>query len=143
MPVKDIASDLEVLKNNALSVTADGQLTGDSVDMADFGEGGMITANVTAYTDGQHAVTVQESADDGASDPWTDVPAEKLIINGTNVASALTAAGDALAKVGFFSTKRYIRPAVDSTGVTTGADLSLFVTRKGELLPVTVEVPTP
>jgi len=143
MPVKDIASDLEVLKNTAVSVAADGQETGESVDMADFGEGGMVVADVTSYTDGAHALTVQESADDGDSDPWTDVPAEKLIINGTNIASNETSEGDALVKVGFFATKRYIRPAVDSSDVTTGAEIALSVIRKGEILPVAVEVPVP
>ena len=138
MSVKDIASNLEVIKIEDFAVSANGQLVSTvALDMADFEEGLVVAGNCTSYTDGDHVIGFQESSDDGASDPYADIAAEKIIgSDAGRTVDAVTADGDSEKKAGCFSTKRYIKITIDSTGVTTGAAITVNAIRKGELLPV-------
>lgn len=132
MSVKDIASNLRTALLSAIAVAANGVVNGNSVDGADYELGLMFVFDTSDYTDGDHAVSLEESDDDAA---WTAVPAEKLI--GTPpVISAASVEGDALPKLGVFSNKRYVRPVITSTGVTTGADIRVLDVQKAEHMPV-------
>jgi len=132
MPVKDIISNIEAQKAEDFTVAANGTLQGaTAIDTADFGEGVGVVANCTAYTDGSHVLGFEDSAD-GSTD-WQAVSGDKVILAET--VSAVTTDGDILKKAGVFSTRRYLRPTVVSTGVTTGASISVIAVKCPEILP--------
>lgn len=130
MAVKDNVSALQFTKNDEISVSGNGTVEGNSIDTAHFEEGVCVFAYCTAYTDGTHNLSFTES-DDNVT--FTAVPAEKLI--GSGSVGAASAEGAALAKVGVFSNARYVKPAVVSTGVTTGATIDIFAVKSAELQP--------
>lgn len=137
MAVKDNVSDIRASQNDTIAVSADGTVAGNAVDTADYELGLTFVAFTTAYTDGTHVLGAQESDDDGATDPYTAVSADKLIIPvaGDNSAAAAVNEGDACIKVGVFSNKRYVKPIITSTGVTTGATFSVMDIQKTEYGP--------
>lgn len=129
---RDIVSQLETQLSLQSNITTNTTTTGNSTDNADFEEGLMYSCLITTYTDGDYTLGIEESDDDGATDPWTAVPAEKLIAGGTESADTVGAWG----KIGAFSTKRYTRPTILSENVTTGALVTCIVTRKSEYQPI-------
>lgn len=129
--VKDIVSNIRsiiVLLGSAIASNT--TTTGASVDTADFGEGLAFFCNVRSFTDGVYTLSAQES-DDNVN--FTAVAAEKVI--GSSAQSAATGSNP-MGKIGVFSTKRYVRPIVVSTGVTTGATVDVVAVQAGEYLPV-------
>ncbi len=138
MAIKDNVSEMLLSYNANLVAASNGDLTGAGVDTADLELGLTLAAFTSVYIDGTHTLTAQESADNGVTDPWTDVPAEKLIIPFTdsNVANAAVSFGDPMLKVGVFSNKRWVRPKLTSEGVTGGATFAVISAQKAEQSPV-------
>lgn len=136
MATRDNTSNNEVEIAFSASITTDTTTNSLGIDMSDFDGGIMYTATATGYTDGTYVITFEESVDNSA---WTDVPVEKLIDpvgNGNITLAAAESAGDLMARMGLFSTKRYLRMKIISTSVTTGAFISAYVVKKAENVPV-------
>ena len=96
----------------------------------------MFAVAATAYTDGTYAFALEEGEDSGLSDAVA-IPTAKLIgtLAGLTLAAA-TAETDILPTIGVFSNKRYVRINAVSTAVTTGAEISVIATQRGETKPV-------
>ena len=135
MPTKDIASGIDQFLPISANITSNSVNTGGSVDLANYGEGAVFALGIIARVDGDYLLELQESSDNGSSDPWTDLPAEKYI--GTPaIFSGESYLQKFETKLGCFSTKRYVRPKVTATNVTSGCTLAAVVcAAKGELLP--------
>lgn len=131
--VRDIASNHRGVLALSAAISTNTNTDGSAVDMADFELGVMFLMAVTAYTDGDYELVIQESAD--GSTGWTDVAAASLI-GATVTLSAATAGGAVMGKQGAFSTKRYLRARVTSTSVTTGATMHITCVQAGEYLPL-------
>lgn len=130
--VKDIVSQLISFVQAVIAIATDTTTFSNSFDTANFEEGIMFLINCSAYTDGSYQILVQESPDDSV---WTNVIDEKYITDPLTIAAAQVAT-DAVPKVGVFSTKRYLRLAIVSTGTTSGASFIPTTVMKGELQPV-------
>lgn len=96
---------------------------GTAVDLQGF-QGAVVLFNAQAWTDGTHAMKVQDSPDNST---WTDVAAAQL--DGT--APTITAAGAQLAitRVGYLGNQRYVRAVQTCSGTTTGAIIGALVIR--------------
>ena len=139
MAVKDIRSNLQHTVANAAAVTGDGTTTGVAVDTQAFELGLMFTSSVSNYTDGTYNFTLQ-SADDSAFtvNLTNHVDGDDNMI-GTLAGMTQTAANansDVLKTVGLFSNRQFVRMNVVATVVTTGADVTVIATEKGENMPV-------
>lgn len=103
------------------AITAD--VNGSSADLAvGMFDRAVILIAVGAYTDGTHTFEVQESADNSA---WSAVADANL--EGTE--PVIDAAGDANAvhKIRYTGTSRYLRVVVTSSGTTSGALFSATI----------------
>ena len=141
MAVRDIRSNLQPSAGNIAAVTGNGTTNGVSIDTSHFELGLMFAISVGNYTDGTYNVTLEESdtgAFGGEETAITDsADANRLI--GTLAGMAVSAAqsnGDVLPTVGLISNKQFVRMNVVATSVTTGADVLITVTQKGEEMPV-------
>ena len=107
-------------------------------DTAIFSHGIGFFANVLSYADGTYTITLQHSEDHIT---WEDVPDDRQIFPDTNcVISADIPVKNYLPKVGAFSTYRYVRAKIVSTGITTsGAVLDVIFAGVGYIKPVTKE----
>jgi len=132
MAIKDIASNLKAVCSQIEIVGANGATQGATIDTANYELGLMFTAMCVQYTDGDYAISAEES-DDGST--WTNVPSEKIIGTAT-VIDAAVAENDTLSKFGVFSNKRYVRSEITATNVTTGAIIIVMATMGDELMPV-------
>jgi len=130
MAIRDIKSNLVVKVGASLTVTADGVMTGATYDTADYDMGIMLALTALAYTDGDHAISLQDS-DDGSS--WADVAADG-VIGEVTISSAYTPS-TAIPSLGLFSNRRYVRVKITSTSVTTGAMLVPIFVFGAEQLP--------
>lgn len=130
MPILDIRSNLDsrILLNG--TITTDTTTVGSIMDTAAYDLGIMITVLCTAFTDGVYTLLLEESDDSGMSGS-TVVGTEKLI-GALPALVALTANNASAETVGFFSTKRYVRVSLVSTGTTSGASLLVHATSKAE-----------
>lgn len=136
MATLDITTNIQPQLAQFAIITTNDTFFSSSIDMANFDNGVMYIAYSTVYTDGTYVLTLQESEDDSI---WTDVPVAKLndpVGNGNITISAAISDLDLITKLGAFSTKRYIRVKMISSGVTTGASINVIVNKKGEDLPV-------
>lgn len=129
MPVRDNVTLNNVILAFDAAISTDTTTNGAIIDTADQDLGVSFFLGATAYTDGTYKLVLQEGDDSGLSDATT-VPSEKLItVTGLDAVAdgvtAVTADGDKLAKVGVFSTKRYVRAQIVSTATTTGATLNM------------------
>ena len=131
MAVKDIVNQVTPFTGFNGNISSDTVTTGTGIDSMAFEEGVMVTVSVINHTDGFYIAGLQESDDDGASDPWTAVPEEKYC----NTPIPTDGTFGLNSKLGVFSNKRYIRPAITSVGVTTGSDVVALVTLASEYKP--------
>lgn len=132
MAIQDIASDLKPVVESLAIISADGVTNGNAVDTAGFECGIMFIAECVQYTDGDYAITLEES-DDNIT--FAALPAGKLI-GGMAVIDAVAAEGDTVQKVGLFSNKRYVRSVITASTVTSGAAIIVTAILRGELRPV-------
>lgn len=132
MPTRDNHSDQLVFESQAeIAIGTDTITNGVIFDTADYDMGIKFAHNITAYTDGTYTISYEDGDDSGLSDAAA-VPAEQVIGD----ALALTAATvGAYPSNGVFSTKRYVRQVITSTGTTTGATINSVIVKRGEYNP--------
>ncbi|MCK4961247.1 MAG: hypothetical protein KAS19_02130 [Anaerolineales bacterium] len=131
---RDIVNQLNLKLSITTPVSANGEQIGISLDTIDDELGVMFTVSILGYTDGDYQLLIQDSDDNGATDAWAQVPDDTLIIPGDTIVSGNTL--EAAAKQGTFSTKRYVRPVVQCTNVSTGvALLNVDIISKSEYKP--------
>ena len=134
MAVQDIASDLQETVALTAVISSDTTTTGAVIDTADFELGLMFSLGVDAFTDGTYTLLLEEDALIGFASP-TVISGDKLI--GTlPAASAASAQGSILGKVGVISNERFVRASIVSTGTTSGATVNVIATEKAETMPV-------
>ena len=147
MSVREQVTMMNLATLISANIAANGVTNGESVDGRNDELGLSFFLSIRGtYTDGTYTLSLEES-DDNSS--WSAVPAEKLVFGGsdnpeaggviagqTSIAvSAATAVGANAAKVGVFSNKRYVRPVVTASGVTTGAqNVNVDVVKHSEYL---------
>lgn len=134
MPTRDNHSNqlmLEALASTAISTNT--TTNGVIIDTADYDMGIKFGFDVSAYTDGSFAISY-EDGDDAALADAAAVASDKIIGDAVTLTAA-TAAGAAFTGNGVFSTKRYVRAVITSTGVTTGATISGIAVQAGEYNP--------
>ena len=133
----DIANDLQpTVALVETAINTDTSTPGASVDTADFEAGIMFAMAISNYSAGDFQLVIQESDDDGGSDPWTNIGAENYTV-GPDTVSADTGSNP-MVKAGAFSTKQFLRPVVVSTN-SGDATAAVFTVMKAELRPT----PTP
>lgn len=135
MPTKEGATAIKVM--NALEPQVIGSnttTTGAIIDTADFDLGLCFAVLVTARTDGTFTLKI-EDGDDAALADAADVATAQLVYGALPAISAGASEGDIMAKEAVHSTKRYVRPSIVSTGVTTGATVQVVAIKWAELLP--------
>jgi hypothetical protein len=123
MAIKDLKSTIDLVLNATVAVSATGSEDGGAVDTSNF-----LTLtfglDCTAYTDGTHTLSLLESDDNGVTDAYAAVPAAALIGSYPSITAA-TADGASMGTVGLFSNKKWVKPVIVSTGVTTGATIEI------------------
>ena len=116
MPTRDIASDLvpEAVMVK-VAITTNTTTNSSAVDTAHFDSGIMFFTYLSSYdTAAVLAVSLEDSPDNSV---WTAVPASKLILPDGAVVANIYADGSEAARLGAFSTNRYVRMVITSTGV--------------------------
>lgn len=135
MATKTQASYIRVF--NALEpqvIATDTTTTGAIIDTADYDMGVTFAVLVTAYTDGTYTLKIEDGDDSGLSDA-ADVATTQLVYGSLPAVSAGSTEGDAMAKEGVHSAKRYIRASIVSTSTTTGATVQVVAIVGPEVLP--------
>lgn len=134
--VRDAQAEYDVYKSDFTAISTDTNTDGPTFDTKDHELGITFVMACVAYTDGDYELVPQDSPDGST---WTDIPAAKLLPQpGTASVSigALTADGAVMAKLGCFSTERYVRARVTSTSTTSGASIFTAIIKHGEYLPL-------
>jgi hypothetical protein len=105
----------------AITVTTNGTALDLSATDADA-----IVFNPGVWTDGTHALSLQDSPDNAT---WTNVTAANQVGTLTSITSTPTAV---VQQVSYIGPQRYLRPVVTVSGATTGVVLDVFavVSRK-------------
>lgn len=135
MSARDNTSDQIPQQAMNADITTNTTTNGTSIDTAHFDSGYMFFLDAPVYTDGTYVLSLEDSP---AGSTWTAVPSNKLIQVDTAVEiTAATSPGDALKRLGAFSTDRYVRAVITSTGVTTGARIAVYAVKKSEIRPAT------
>ena len=88
---------------------------GSGVDLQNFGAA-VAVITFGAYTDGTHAIKLQESDDNSA---FTDVAAAQ--VDGSNPSVSGAGGASQTYRLGYLGTKRYLRVVATVSGTTTGA----------------------
>ena len=134
MATRDGFSDKLVLEALASTVIGSSTTTvGNIIDTADYDMGVAFFVNVTAFTDGVFTIFLEESDDSGMAGSIT-VTDDKFIPD-TGPVGIIAATTAGFEGNGVFSTLRFIRFNIVSTGVTTGATMSAIVVEQGEYNP--------
>ena len=130
-PVREQVTS-QIILVAGINLALDGNETnaGQIVDTANFDLGLYFAALLTAWTDGDHTLLIQEGDESDLSDAAT-VDATKLV-GSLPVLGAIHANGDVVQCVGVHSTKRYVRASFVSTGVTTGAVGTILAVKGAE-----------
>ena len=132
MPVKDNNSSNVLTSSDGATVATDTTTTFiTSIDTKDLDNGISFGLLVTAYTDGDYALVIQDSADNSV---FADVDSSMVIGTPVSVDAAYTE-GDAIPKIGVFGTRRYLRATVVSTNTSTGATMQVVTQQSNEVVP--------
>ena len=134
MPTRDNHST-QVVKRAlvATAISSDTVTNGDIIDTADFDMGIKFAFDVSAFTDGVFAISYEDGDDSGLSDAAA-VDSEKIIGDALSLTAATGAADDHPGN-GLFSTRRFVRAVVTSTGTTSGATVGAVAVEAGEYNP--------
>lgn len=124
MASKDLVNNISVATTLAPAVRT-ASANGAGVDLQGY-EGAVVVVQTGAITDGTHTIEVQESADDGATDPYAAVADADL--QGTEPAIGPTD-DNKVYEIGYIGRKRYIRAAVTVAGATSGGAYAATVVR--------------
>lgn len=132
MANRDIRSNLKQSVSFS-NIAANGDTQSTVIDSFEYESGVMFGMFASNYTDGTFQITaIQESDESGSG--FTDIDLDKVI--GNYADTSLSAANTDLVTLGCFSTKRYLRVTINASGVTTGSDIAIVATVKGDNLPV-------
>lgn len=135
MPIKEECTKQVVLSAfENQTISSNTTTTGAIIDTAGYDNGVYFAIGCNAYTDGTYTMTIQEGDDSGLSDAST-VTTSQLVYGAYPALKAAIAEGSACAKEAVFSTKRYLRMSIVSTGVTTGADVFGVAVMNAEIAP--------
>jgi len=132
MPVKDQVTGQEVNLADVATIASNTTTVGEIIDTANFDMGVYFSLFCTAYTDGTYTLTIEEG-DDAALADATTVSSDQLIGSLASVSAATTHGTGVLPSTGVHSTKRYVRPSIVSTGVTTGATVGIVCVKGKEV----------
>lgn len=118
-----------VLQGQSLFVDNTGvgtEVFGAGVDMRASQEGLHAQLETGAVTDGTLDIRLQESLDDGASDPYTDIV--DFITGGIAAFAQILAADDNVSRsLNFKRSKRFVRAVALGVGGSTGAQFSVSI----------------
>lgn len=134
MPTRDNHSSQKMLEAlSSQAIITDTVTNGAIIDTADFDMGIKFGFDVSAWVDGAYAVSYEEGDASNLSDAAA-VPSDKIIGDAITLGAA-TAAGATFTGNGLFSTKRYVRCVITSSGTTSGATMSGIAVQAGEYNP--------
>lgn len=120
--MRDLKSQIDSVQSLLPAARTNGTATGAAVDLQGF-QGAVAEFVAGAWTDGSHTPTIFDSAD---GTTYAQAAAQDLQ---PGVAVAGTAQQNANQRVGYLGSKRYIKPALITTGATTGAVVGANVLR--------------
>lgn len=134
-PVQDNRSDQLPEGAFIANISSNTTTFGSAISVADFDLGLKFDVLANNYTDGTYDFRIEESDDVGFSSP-SDVATDKIIglLSALQI-TAVTAQGDQLNSVGVIGTKAFVRIVIDSTSVTTGADIVVVSNKVAEVSP--------
>ena len=138
MAVNDIRSDIQNSVALTAAISTDTTTNGSAIDTADFEGGLMFTVALNNFTDGTYNFTLQEATDSAFTTPVAIIDGSDKMI-GTLAALTLTAASvtnTVLLNVGVISNLQFVRLNCVSTSTSTGADVLVICSQKGENMPV-------
>lgn len=137
MSTRDMRSDMQVRLVFEDTISSDTTTDATVVDTADFDMGVTFAMMASDFTDGEYQLQFEDSPDNITFAP---VAAEKIIGPNDPVIALTDATAvdgtERLKTVGVFSTDRFVKAQIVSTGVTTGADIEVLVILGGEQNPV-------
>jgi hypothetical protein len=120
---RDLRSNVDVAQTLAPAARVNGTATGATVDLQGY-EAVMCTFESGAWTDGTHTPSLLHS-DDGT----TFVAPGATDLQGAFTAISGTAGQNAVQRIGYVGSKRYIRGSVVTAGATTGLLQAMTVVR--------------
>ena len=126
MPVKEHVTKQEINLALYAAITTDTTTAGEIIDTRDFNPGVYFTIAALVFTLGSFALKLEHGDADDLADA-EDVPSNMLVYGSLPVLTAATAAGGKMAREGVFSTKRYLRASIVSTGGADGTILACCV----------------
>lgn len=139
MPIKDNKSSTNVIIVLNANETGDGTVNSPGLDTANFDNG--VTLLPIFVADGGSGsdvalTSVQNSDDDGVSDPYVDIPSDQLIGDLANF-SGLTPVSDAdvIKTLGVIGNKKFIRAVLVFANGTTNSDFVLAANAGVEVSP--------
>lgn len=115
MATRDLTGDVSLAPSAVPAARTNGTVNGTGVDTSGY-DAVSCYVNAGVWTDGTHAVKVQDS-DDNSS--FADVAAGNLIGTLVSITSAPTASKNL--EQGVINNRRYVRLVITTSGATTGA----------------------
>jgi hypothetical protein len=112
---RDLKTTLDVVQSLAPAARTNGTATGAAVDLQGF-DGAVLEFSAGAWTDGTHTPALHESADG-----TTYAAVGTADQQGTLTALSGTAQQNAVQRVGYIGSKRYVKAMVVTASATTGA----------------------
>jgi len=134
MPTREHVTHQETRLALEAEITSNTTTAGAIFDTADYDAGVYFALAATGWTDGTYTLKIEDGDDSGLSDA-ADVAADQLVYGTLPSIGAAIADGAAYEREGVIGTKRYVRASVVSTGVTTGAFISVICLKDAELIP--------
>ena len=138
MPIVDNKSNTNVVVLMNVKAVTDSVVNSDGLDTAEYDMGITFLPVVVTADGGSDVVltAIQESDDDGNTDPYTDVPTENLIGSLSDFIGMTPVASDTVIKtLGVIGVKRYVRAVVTFQGSTTDTRFILSVNSGVEVSP--------
>lgn len=124
---------------NVQAITTNTTTVGNVIDTAGFGAGINFIFFTGARTDGTLTPAITECDTSGGS--YTAVADEYLVkqdpaSSTAPEAQAVLAVANAVSKIGYVGTKRYVKASYVSTSITSGLTAGALVEKVGEVAPV-------
>ena len=123
MAIKDNKTITIATLNKSLAIVSNTTTNGTDVDTTSF-LAVSYGLDCRIRTDGTYTLALLHSDDDGATDAYAAIPAANLIGSYPSL-TGVTAAEGVIGTVGVFGAKKWIRPTVVSTSVTTGGTVAV------------------
>lgn len=134
MPTREHVTHQELRLALEAEIVSNTTTVGAIFDTADYDCGVYFAIAATTWVDGAYALKIEDGDDSGLSDA-ADVATDQLVYKTLPSIGAAIADGAPYEREGVIGTKRYVRASVVSTGVTTGAFISVVCVKDAELIP--------